>query len=245
MVAISSGDSSRALSSRSRASATASWSSPSLASSHSCAASTTGSSNSAGCTSDSASGRANRLVAAGELMAPSVGGGESRGGSASRDSAGLRGDPPLLGGARGGGAPVASRPRVRAASGRFAVEVAGDGLAVDLGGPLPVGPVELGGVAVAAAAELAAGSVAGAHAARADEPGGDQSLGQPAQPALVGLELSRIRRQHEVRVPMTLHEMRQRRPGLYDDASHAVYPNSRQRCDLGFGTPLQWAITLT
>jgi len=44
---------------------------------------------------------------------------------------------------------------------------------------------------------------------------------------------------------MTLHEMRQRRPGLYDDASPAVYPNSRQRCDLGIGTPLQWAITLT
>ncbi len=58
--------------------------------------------------------------------------------------------------------------------------------------------MELRGIAMTVTARLAVVGIADGDAAGADEAAGDQSLAQPAQPALVGLEPSRIRRQHEI-----------------------------------------------
>ena len=69
---------------------------------------------------------------------------------------------------------------------RFAFgDSAGDGLAVDLGGPLPVRAVGLGRITMAAAARRAASVVTGRDAAGRDEPDVGQLTGEFAVTAFV------------------------------------------------------------
>lgn len=43
-------------------------------------------------------------------------------------------------------------------------------------------------------------------------------------------------------VALILEQMKARNPEVYGGAGQVVYPGSRQRCDLGVGLPLRWAI---
>ena len=83
------------------------------------------------------------------------------------------------------------------------VELAADRLAAGRTiAPLPVRSVELRWIAMAAATGRAALGVAADDAAGADEAGVGELLSELVQPALVGLESSRICRRHEVRIAM-------------------------------------------
>jgi hypothetical protein len=43
-------------------------------------------------------------------------------------------------------------------------------------------------------------------------------------------------------VQLVLTQMRRLRPGTYESARPVPYPGGRQKCDLGIGEPLEWAI---